>query len=619
MQLALSQRNLDEGASPAFCAGRKLGEVEQALLWSLLHEDPSSPSRVLLDKVAHTQLPIAVSIRHLNRWRATWGLNRGKGRPHQAEGHRPVASGAEVVRVTPHLSFVGVHLFAHWLDQQAAFGPVVAQLQQAIEAYKPTHPDDDFALLHHREQTLCRRFQALFFAPLLGIETLTAFDTHEHPLPTLLGQGYHSATLSQFLGQLERINAAEALMPVLLPSRSGQVTYVDGHMIAYWSRLPMHKGKITMLGRIMAGSQAVIAHDETGQAVFVAYDAPDLHLSQIILFYCQQVAEATGSALFVIDRAVNSVALAEAFDEQGLGLLCMLDDNEHAGVESFEATSVETLEDGTRVSSGPWKEVRTDDPRHVVIVQPAESKTLVYWGTPKVQDALEAKEWPGVYRARNEIQEHRFKDMIDHGALEINYGRQKILGADRHQQRKQVHLDQSLETAHKRVDKKAEALKAQQDKVAESEAKGHGKRLEQRTRTVLTLEQACKEAKAQQAQCSEHASTLGPAGQRADRDFRKQTIMTIRTLLLENLLRAFMGALAATQHTKVSLQQVLSLLFERSGSRMETPSQVLYWVNSAGLSLSNRRLLSEVAQGFCAMGLQEKGKPVYVRLKDMPP
>ena len=213
MQLALSQRNLDEGSSPAFCAGRKLGEVEQALLWSLLQEDPSSPSRVLLDKIAQTHRPIAVSLRHLNRWRATWGLNRSKGRPQHAEGHRPVASGAEVVRVTPHLSCVGVHLFAHWLDQQAAFGPVVAQLQQAIEAYKPTHPDDDFALLHHREQTLRRRFQALFFAPLLGIEKLTAFDTHEHPLPTLLGQGYHSSTLSQFLGQLERINAAEAPSP----------------------------------------------------------------------------------------------------------------------------------------------------------------------------------------------------------------------------------------------------------------------------------------------------------------------------------------------------------------------------------------------------------------------
>jgi len=173
-------------------------------------------------------------------------------------------------------------------------------------------------------------------------------------------------------------------------------------------------------------------------------------------------------------------------------------------------------------------------------------------------------------------------------------------------ERKQAQLAQSLETAHKRVDKKAAALKAQQDKVAESASKGHGKRLEQRRRTLLTLEQACKEANATQAECSEQAATLGPAGQRADRDFRKQTIMTIRTLLLEHWLRAFMRALLATLCTKVSLPQVLSLLFARSGSRMETPSQVFYWVNSAGLSLANRRLLGEVAQGLCAMSLQER-------------
>ena len=367
----------------------------------------------------------------------------------------------------------------------------MAQLTQAVEAYKHTHPDDDFALLHHRESTLLRRFQALFFAPLLGIDRLSAFDTHEHPLATLLGRGYHSSTLSQFLGQLERVDAAEALLPALLPAQTGPIIYVDGHMIAYWSRMSMHKGKITMLGRIMAGSQAVIAHDEAGQALFVAYYPPDIHLSQVIVAYCQQVALATGSTLFVIDRAVNSVALAEAFDAQGLGLLCMLDDNEHAGLESFEATEVDTLEDGTQVYSGPWKEARTDDPRHFVIVQAAEGKTLVYWGTPQVQEALEATEWPRVYRERNEIQEHSFKGMIDHGALNINYGRKTILGADRHHQRKQAQLDQSLETAHKRVDKKAAALKAQQDKVAESESKGHGTRLEQRRRTLVTLEQEC--------------------------------------------------------------------------------------------------------------------------------
>src|SRR5215510_2141494 len=619
MQLALSQRNLDEGASPSFCAGRKLDEVAQALLWTLLHENPSSPSRVLLDQVAQRQRPIAVSIRHLNRWRVTWGLNRGKGRPHQAEGHRPVASGAEVVRVTPHLSFVGVHLFAHWLDQQEAFGPVVAQLQQAIEAYKAMHPDDDFALLYHRAQTLLHRFQALFFAPLLGIDRLTGFDTREHPLETLLGRGYHSPTLRQFLGHLERVGAAEALMSTLLPAKAGQLIYVDGHMIAYWSRRSMHKGKITMLGRIMAGSQAVIAHDEAGQAVFVAYYPPDMHMSQVIVSYCQQVALATGRALFVIDRAVNAVALARAFDDQGLGLLCMLDDNEHEGLESFEATEVDLLEDGTRVYSGPWKAARPDDPRHFVLVVPAEGKTLVYWGTPKVEDALEASEWPRVYRERNEIQEHSFKSMIDHGGLDINYGRKTILGPDRHHQRQAEQLAQSLETAHKRVDKKAEAVQAQQDKVAESTSPGPGKRLEQRKRHLVTLEQERKDAKAKHTTFSEQVAALGPAGQRADRDFRKQTIMTMRTLVLENTLRAFLVTLLATLQTKVSLERVLSLLFERSGARMETLSQVVYWVNTTGLSLPNRRLLSEIVEGLCAMDLQDQGKPIHIRLKDMPP
>ena len=82
----------------------------------------------------------------------------------------------------------------------------------------------------------------------------------------------------------------------------------------------MHKGKITMLGRIMAGSQAVIAYNEAGQALFVAYYPLDIDMSQVIVAYCHQVALATGTALFVIDRAVNAVAIACAFDNEGLGL-----------------------------------------------------------------------------------------------------------------------------------------------------------------------------------------------------------------------------------------------------------------------------------------------------------
>src|SRR6516225_6990254 len=234
----------------------------------------------------------------------------------------------------------------------------------------------------------------------------------------------------------------------------------------------------------------------------------------------------------------------------------MLDDNEHAGLESFAAGLVDTLEDGTKVSSGPWKELRADDPRHFVIVVPPEGKTLVYWGTSQVKESVETK---------------------------------------------------------------AEAVKGQQDKVAQAEAKGHGKRLEQRKDHLATLERALKDAKATHVKLCEQRAALGPVGQWADRDFRKQTIMTMRTLLLENLLGTLLLALLATLQIKVSLQQLLSLLFERSGARIETPSQIVYWVNSAGLSLSNRRLLSQIAQGLCVMGLHDQGKSIYVRLKDIPP
>jgi len=80
-----------------------------------------------------------------------------------------------------------------------------------------------------------------------------------------------------------------------------------------------------------------------------------------------------------------------------------------------------------------------------------------------------------------------------------------------------------------------------------------------------------------------------------------------------------MVALLATLPTPVRLERVLRLRFARRGARMETPSQVVYWVNTDGLSLPNRRLLREVVEGLCAMDLQDQGKPMHVRLKDMLP
>lgn len=80
-----------------------------------------------------------------------------------------------------------------------------------------------------------------------------------------------------------------------------------------------------------------------------------------------------------------------------------------------------------------------------------------------------------------------------------------------------------------------------------------------------------------------------------------------------------MAVLVAVLPNKVSLEQVLKLLFERSGTRIEKGKEVMYGVNTAGLSRSNRRLLGDIVEGLNALGLVERGKTVRVCLRELPP
>src|SRR5256885_16763243 len=84
--------------------------------------------------------------------------------------------------------------------------------------------------------------------------------------------------------------------------------------------------------------------------------------------------------------------------------------------------------------------------------------------------------------------------------------------------------------------------------------------------------------------------------------------MTIRTLLLENALTSFMAVLVGSLTLKVSLECLLHILFERSGARMETDSQMIYWVNPTGLSAAYQRLLTAGGGGVWALGLWGQGQ-----------
>ena len=130
---------------------------------------------------------------------------------------------------------------------------------------------------------------------------------------------------------------------------------------------------------------------------------------------------------------------------------------------------------------------------------------------------------------------------------------QKDHGSRPAQQRAREKLAQALEATQKRVDQKAEAVQAHQDKVVESEFRGYGTRLAQRQRAWAVVEKESKKAQAQHATRAAPTAALGPPRERADRDFRTQTIMTIRTLLLENALTSFMAVLVGTLTLQVRL------------------------------------------------------------------
>jgi hypothetical protein len=67
---------------PAFCDGKKRTRIQQAVLWRWFMQAPARPTRQVLTQLAGEGESCSVSVRHVNRRRAAWGVQRGKGRPH---------------------------------------------------------------------------------------------------------------------------------------------------------------------------------------------------------------------------------------------------------------------------------------------------------------------------------------------------------------------------------------------------------------------------------------------------------------------------------------------------------------------------------------------------------
>jgi hypothetical protein len=507
-------------------------------------------------------------------------------------------------------------LFNEYLEYHGFFINVLRILKKSIEDYSE---NDWFPLLSHRDETLISRFQALFFAPLMHIGKLTEFDAKQNCLKNVIGKSYQSSTLTQFLCGLERVDAGNHMLELLIPSDTGTFCYIDGHMIAFWSKESMHKGKITMLGRIMSGSNALVAHDDKGRAIYIEYHPPDIHMTSVILDYCKHIRDSAGIELFIIDREVNSLEIALEFDRNDLGLMSMLGKTQYKSLSDWEYLYIGEQKDGSKIYSGQWldEEKRQADPRHFVIVDTGE-KLLPYWGNETLFNSTSLIDWPKLYAERTEIQENAFKRMKNHGALETNYGIKKIWGPDRHQQRANEELEIKLQKNKEKLQKQSEGIDAQKLKVKESETKNHPKMLPIREKKLEELEMTIEDTKLKEQKIKEEIEKNGPPKERADRDFRKQLIMTIRTLCVENWLMQFFNILLQNKNLEFGLDGFLNAFFDRSGSYYETSSGIIYHLKCDGLSKSLLSKIKIIINSYNDLKLTRNGKIIKVKIRDIP-
>jgi len=88
------------------------------------------------------------------------------------------------------------------------------------------------------------------------------------------------------------------------------------------------------------------------------------------------------------------------------------------------------------------------------------------------------------------------------------------------------------------------------------------------------------------------------------------------TLHREKSLNSFLEELSLHLKQKINLKTLITLYFNRSGSLTETSSEIIYFLDIEGLSVSDRQTLADIVQAVTAMNIKSKeGKPIRARLK----
>lgn len=125
--MSLAERILQPNDVPEICDGIKLSIEHKLQIWSLANEDPTRSTKTILEiaKTRNLLIGLDISIRHINRIRKKWNLSGPEGRPWPKKEKQDVPQATSrspgPIKMIATLSYVGVHLFDIWLENQVFF------------------------------------------------------------------------------------------------------------------------------------------------------------------------------------------------------------------------------------------------------------------------------------------------------------------------------------------------------------------------------------------------------------------------------------------------------------------------------------------------------------------
>lgn len=132
------------------------------------------------------------------------------------------------------------------------------------------------------QETLMRYTLALFALPLVTANGRVRSVDHPrgNALQSLCGYNYRASTLTKHLNEMKYLQMSHRLIETTAKfwiafwaetTKSETMFvcyYIDGNTKALWSSKPCHKGKVTMLGRVMNCLEQVFIHDGQGHPIY---------------------------------------------------------------------------------------------------------------------------------------------------------------------------------------------------------------------------------------------------------------------------------------------------------------------------------------------------------------